>query len=225
VLVTQYFDGHTYTENIEMASLQDFKNQFSEAAIFNRGVVNHKIDLDWLMRVRVVIARCGEMDANKWWNTNGQLGPLGAKVLRRGFPRTHYFAQARSVFAVATHRCAQVFDPPNSATLWRLTDAIEDEFDAKWEGWIDQDTKWAPFFEAVADIKSFEIPALLEQFKFVTGADVAEAQTLKRSAEGKAVQIPRVFSAQQHDVTLLALGFGKGTKGELSVPYARLDGA
>jgi hypothetical protein len=53
-----------------------------------------KIDLDWLLRVRVVVARCGEMDALRWWNTAGQLGPYGAKVLGRGFPRTHYFAQA-----------------------------------------------------------------------------------------------------------------------------------
>ena len=33
--------------------------------------VEQKIDLDWLLRVRVVVARCGEMDAQRWWNTEG----------------------------------------------------------------------------------------------------------------------------------------------------------
>ena len=56
----------------------------------------------------------GEMDAARWWNTKGQLGQLGASVLRRGFPRTFRFAQARSVFAVAAQRCAEIFDPPGT---------------------------------------------------------------------------------------------------------------
>ena len=82
------------------------------------------LDLEWLLKTRTVIARIGEMDLAKWWNTNGQLGPQGASVLRRGFPRTHYFAQTRSVCMVAAARCAQIFDLPGSVTLWRLTDAL-----------------------------------------------------------------------------------------------------
>ena len=68
------------------------------------------LDLDLLLKLRVLVARFGEMDLAKWWNTKGQLGKVGALALRRGFPRTHRFAQARSVFAVAAHRCAEVFD-------------------------------------------------------------------------------------------------------------------
>lgn len=98
--------------------------------------MGRKIDLNWLLRVRVVVGRCGEMDAQRWWNTEGQLGPYGARVFKRGFPRTHYFAQARSVFAVAAHRCAEVFDPPGAATFWRLPDEVEEAFDARWEGWL-----------------------------------------------------------------------------------------
>jgi hypothetical protein len=101
---------------------------------------------------------------------------------------------------------------------------IDDEFDAKWESWVDEAAKWAPFFETVADMKSFEIPALLEQSDLATSTDVADAHSLKRSAEGKAVQTPRAFSADQQSVALLALGFGKGTKGELSVPCGK-DGS
>lgn len=77
-------------------------------------------DLDRLLKLRLVVARFGEMDGARWWNTKGQLGRFGAAALRRGFPRTHRFAQARAVFAVAAHRCAEVFDPPGGVTLWRM---------------------------------------------------------------------------------------------------------
>src|SRR5688500_2391456 len=86
------------------------------------------IDLDLLLKLRLVVARFGEMDIAKWWNTRGQLGPLGTAALRRGFPRTHRFAQVRSVFAVAAHRCSEVFDPPHSVTLWRLSESFEEDF-------------------------------------------------------------------------------------------------
>src|SRR6187431_3416885 len=93
-------------------------------------------DLNRLLKLRLVVARFGEMDIAKWWNTRGQLGRLGAAATRRGFPRTHYFAQARSVFAVAAHRCAEVFDPPKSVTLWQLSEEIEEEFESHWETWL-----------------------------------------------------------------------------------------
>ena len=107
-------------------------------------------DLERLLKLRVVVARIGEMDRAQWWNTRGQLGPLGAIALRRGLPRTHYFAQARSVFAVAAHRCAEVFDPPGSVTLWRLPSDIEEAFEARWEHWLDAASDWSPFFGLVS---------------------------------------------------------------------------
>ena len=64
-------------------------------------MTSSSIELDCLLKVRVVVARFGEMDGAKWWNTKGQLGRLGAAALRRGFPRTHRFAQARAVLSVA----------------------------------------------------------------------------------------------------------------------------
>ena len=64
-----------------------------------------EVDLDRLLKLRLVVARHGEMDRSRWWNTQGMLGRHGALVLERGFPRTHFFAQARVVFAVARARC------------------------------------------------------------------------------------------------------------------------
>ena len=118
------------------------------------------LDLAWLLKVRTVVARIGEMDLARWWNSNGQLGPQGASVLRRGLPRTHYFAQTRSVCMVAAARCAQIFDPPGSVTLWRLTDALEERLDVLWEGWLDDARSWRPFFERVAGIKATDLSAL-----------------------------------------------------------------
>src|SRR5438552_12172804 len=105
------------------------------------------IDFDRLLKLRLVVARFGEMDLAKWWNTKGQLGRLGSATLRRGFPRTHSFAQARSVFAVAAHRCSEVFEPPECVTLWKLPESVEEEFDTRWEFWLDNATRWVPFFQ------------------------------------------------------------------------------
>jgi hypothetical protein len=34
---------------------------------------------------------------------------------------------------VAAARCAQIFDPPGSVTLWRLTDPLEERLETLWE--------------------------------------------------------------------------------------------
>lgn len=179
------------------------------------------MDLDRLLKLRVVVARFGEMDLARWWNTRGQLGKYGAAALRRGFPRTHHFAQARSVFAVAAHRCAEVFEPPGCVTLWRLPEAIEEDFDARWEVWLDNATEWAPFFEQVESIAGTDLVAVLRGFDLVTDEDLTAFSRLRRSAEGRAVPLPGVFGGTDADVALLALGFARGEPGALAVPYAR----
>ena len=57
-----------------------------------------EVDLDHLLKLRLVVARVGEMDLAKWWNTKGQLGPYGAAAVRRGFPApTTSLRRARSL--------------------------------------------------------------------------------------------------------------------------------
>src|SRR5271166_7177085 len=118
-------------------------------------------NFDRLLKLRLIVARFGEMDLAKWWNTRGQLGRLGTAAIRRGFPRTHYFAQARSVFAVAAHRCSEIFDSPNSVTLWRLPETIEEEFEAKWEHWLDQASEWQPFFHRLEGLQDKDLKVVL----------------------------------------------------------------
>jgi hypothetical protein len=178
-------------------------------------------DLERLFKLRLVVARVGEMDLARWWNTKGQLGRMGASVLRRGFPRTHYFAQARSVFAVAAHRCAEVFDPPGCVTLWRLPEALEEAFEARWEDWLDTAAEWGPFFAKLEGLSSPDLVAALRDFDLVDDRDVERFGSLRRAAEGRAVPLPGVFSGTAADVTLLALGFARGEPGALAVPYAQ----
>lgn len=183
------------------------------------------IDFDQLLKLRLVVARIGEMDLAKWWNTRGQLGRLGAAAIRRGFPRTHYFAQARSVFAVAAFRCREVFDPPQSVTLWHLPEAVEEEFEAHWERWLDQADEWKPIFLQLEALKETDLKAALQSFDLINDEDSEQFSRLRRSAEGRAVPLPVPFAATNSDIASLALGFARGEPGTLAVPYARLDNA
>lgn len=179
------------------------------------------MNLELLLKLRLVVARFGEMDIGKWWNTKGQLGRLGAAALHRGLPRTHHFAQGRAVFAVATHRCREVFNPPGCVTLWWLPEAIEEEFDTRWEHWLDHATEWRPFFQNLEDLRGTDLVSTLRAFEVVTDRDIESLSRVRRSADAPAVPLPSVFSASDADLALLALGFARAEIGILAVPYAR----
>lgn len=184
---------------------------------------SERITLDQLLKIRAVVGRVGEMDLAQWWNTKGQLGSLGASVLKRGFPRTHHFAQARSVFAVAGHRCAEVYDPKDTVTLWKLPPDLEDEFEMRWEQWLDDAADWQPFFEELQDC-SADLVAELQRFGLVTDDQIERASKLRRSAEQRAVQVSGEFEGTTDDLTVLALAFSRGGTGNLAVPYQSWSG-
>jgi len=179
------------------------------------------LDIDRLLKLRLVVARFGEMDLAKWWNTSGQLGRLGTAAISRGFPRTHYFAQARSVCAVAAHRCREIFDPPNSVTLWRLPEAIEQQFETKWERWLDRASEWQPFFQRLESLQENDLKIALHTFNAVTNHELEMSSRLRRSTVGPSVPLSEPFSGTDQDIALLGLGFARGETGSLVVPYAR----
>ena len=182
------------------------------------------VDLDHLLKLRAIVGRFGEMDVARWWNTTGQLGPVGAMATKRGLPRTHRFAQARSVFAVAAHRCAEIFQPPKCVTLWLLPPDIEEAFDAQWEKWLEDGDSWVPFFREVEGISpSTDLAQFMAEKGLADANQIAGAARLKRSVEGRAVLLPSVFARDTESVTMLALAFGRGEPGALAVPYARLE--
>jgi len=181
------------------------------------------VDLGRLFRLRLVVARHGEMDLAQWWNSNGMLGRRGAVVLERGFPRTHFFAQARAVFAVAQARCAEIFDPPGCMTLWHLPAELEDRFDDEWHRWLDQREEWTPFFEHLQRLPGADLLDELAELGLVDDAARAAVAGLRRSSEGRSIALPGAHEPTDEVITLLAAAFARSAPGALLIPYARLE--
>jgi hypothetical protein len=182
------------------------------------------IDLDRLLKLRLVVARHGEMDRAGWWNTNGMLGRYGAIALARGLPRTHRFAQARAVFEVARSRCQELFHAPGSVTLWHLPAEIEDRFDEHWQVWLGDGHSWSSFFDDLAASEGSDLVSELRQHDLLSDLHAETIQTLRRSAEGRAVPLPGEHELDDDLIALLAGGFSKGEQGAPAIPYARVAG-
>jgi hypothetical protein len=184
------------------------------------GTKSRSADLSYLLRLRLVVARVGELDLARWWNTRGQLGPMGTSVLRRGFPRTHRFAQARSVFAVAGRRCEELYSVPNSVTLWNLPAELEDDFNEAWATWIERAANWEPFF-AELEVCSVDLAHELSRMELVDDGHLEQLSRLKRSIEQRAVPLPDGFTGSEDDFAMLALGFARGEEGSPAVPFQK----
>src|SRR5262249_9851644 len=131
------------------------------------------------------------------------------------------FAQARSVFAVAAQRCKEVFDPPECVTLWNLPQRLEDEFDAKWEYWLDHAGEWTALFQSLETVHDSDLTVLLQLLDVVSDSDCSAFKKLSRLPESRSVLLPGFFTGSKQDIAILALGFAKGDIGSLVVPYAR----
>jgi len=180
------------------------------------------VDFTNLFRLRLVVARHGEMDGARWWNTQGMLGRHGRIVLGRGFPTTHAFAQARVVFAVARSRCEELFDLSGAVTLWKLPPELEDQFESQWQSWLDHAEAWAPLFERLEAPPGDDLLSTLETFDLITPEQRSAAGRLRRGAEGRSVSVTGTSPVDDHLLTLLAAGFSRGEPGSLVVPFAKL---
>ncbi len=178
-----------------------------------------KISLARLFKLRIIVARFGEMDCMRWWNTKGVLGRYGPLALKRGFPKTHRFAQAKIAFAVAAYRCRQVYDPPDAFTLWELPPEIEDQFQDRWGVWLENLEAWEPFFKNIEDIKGKELLELLSKRDLISQTQIENVGKLRRAAEGRSVQISRLSSLDDGALSMLAAGFFKGEPGKPAVPF------
>ena len=183
-----------------------------------------EIDFDRLLKLRLVVARIGEMDLARWWNTDGLLGRKGRILLSRGFPKTHRFAQARAVFAVAKARCHELFDPPGCMTLWSLPPQIEDQFDSRWHEWLDKAGDWESFFSWLEAIQSPDLLDPMKELGLLSPEDLEAVSKLRRSAEGRAVPLAGTYAVSDPVLTLLAAGFARGEIGKPAIPYARVEG-
>lgn len=181
------------------------------------------IDFGRLLKLRLVVARYGEMDCARWWNTNGVLGRKGALLLSRGFPKTHRFTQARLVFEVARARSAERFPAvPGCVTLWSLPAHIEDEFDSRWADWLESGD-WNSFFDEL-QAPSKDLVEMLRDRGLLSDEQQAEVTRMRRSAEGRSVPLSGFRKVDDDTVTLLAAGYARGEEGKPAIPYARVEG-
>ncbi|MFH1924680.1 MAG: BrxE family protein [Planctomycetota bacterium] len=186
-------------------------------------VTQTSINTAQLMKLRLVVARFGEMDRAKWWNTKGMLTNLGEMAIHRGFPKTHLFARARAVFAVAANRCDEVFDPPNSITLWRLPPEVEDQIEDAWPGWLESPDEWSEFLNQVNEQAGGNLLDVLSSLTLASEANLEQAKRLKRADDARSVPLPAVREVTDETIALLAAGLWRGEPGKLAVPYARID--
>jgi hypothetical protein len=182
------------------------------------------LDVSQTAKLRVVVARFGEMDRSKWWNTKGMLAGLGEMAISRGFPRTHLFARARAVFAVAAHRCDEVFDPPGAITLWKLPAEIEDQIDDAWAHWVEDPEPWKAFLQQVNEQMHEDLLETLQSLELVSSEVVEQVKKLRRADDLRSVPLPKSSELTATTIALLAAAFSRGEPGKLAVPYMQLEG-
>lgn len=56
--------------------------------------------------------------------------------------------------------------------LWRLPEAVEEAFDARWEHWLDNAGAWATFFENLASLSGTDLVEALRAFELVGEQDL-----------------------------------------------------
>lgn len=127
------------------------------------------------------------------------------------------------MFAVAAHRCRELYDPPGAVTLWHLPAELEDDFNRAWETWLDQADKWGSFFGELETCSS-DLVEEMQRLQLVNDAHLGQLSRLKRSAEQRAVSLPGEFTFSDHDITMLALAFARGENGKPAVPFQSWNG-
>lgn len=181
------------------------------------------IDFSRLFKLRLLVGRHGEMDNARWWNTNKMLGNMGSVALKRGFPLTYHFAQARAVFEVAVARSREVFMPPLGAvTLWNLQAQIEDEFEDQYQRWLDDRDAWKSFFEVITSLSGTDLLSSMKQCCLINHPTMLTVRSLRRSNENRSVALPGERPLDDDLVTLLAAAFALSEPGVPAIPFAKV---
>lgn len=180
---------------------------------------------DHILRLRLAVGRFGEMDRARWWDTHGMLAKAGRVAVGRGIARTHHFARARAVLAVAGARCREVYQPANGITLWDLPVQVEDRFEGCWPRWLDSREEWAPFFDQLEALPQAGLLESLGALGLLSSATVDAIAPKRRAADRRAVPLGAVGEITVHTIEQLAAGFCRGEPGQLAVPYATVGGA
>lgn len=181
------------------------------------------MDLDRLLKLRLVVARVGELGLAGWWGTKDVLGTMGAMAYRRGFPRSHNWAQAKVVFEVARARCQERFPDATAITLWSLPASVEEQFEHAWGQWVSDTATWPPFFDRLKEWQSSSLVEALKAFE-LWSKDMELAMT-QAAPSGVSHSMGSIPGLNRAAVDLLAVGFAFGQPGEPMIPFLRLQEA
>jgi len=176
-----------------------------------------------IMKLRLAVGRFGEMDHAKWWNSKGMLANIGEIAVSRGFPKSHLFARARAVFAVAGQRCDEIFDAPDAFTIWKLPAAVEEQLEDAWQQWLEDSEPWCEFVGQLNEHLDQDLLATLTSMKLVDDRVIEHAQKLRRGDDLRSVHLPRVAELDEDVIGLLAAAFSRGEVGQLAIPFVQLE--
>jgi len=129
------------------------------------------------------------------------------------------------VFAVAGHRCDEVFNAPVAFTLWKLPPGVEDQLEDAWSQWLEEPEPWSKFLQAVNDQTGDDLLEWLQSLELVSDEVIGRFKKLKRADDLRSVPLPQSSQLDDQTIALLAAGFSRGEPGKLAVPYLQMEGA
>lgn len=186
-------------------------------------VAHNSTFVSTITKLRLVVARFGEMDRAKWWNTKGMLANLGELAVSRGFMKTHLFARARAVFAVAAHRCDEVFNVPDAYTLWKLPAEVEDQVEDAWSQWLENPDSWTKFLQTVNVQTGDDLLEILASLDLLPDQVAEQTKKLRRADDSRSVPLPKSTELDETSVALLAAAFSRGESEKLAVPFVQMN--
>ena len=178
-------------------------------------------NIELLFKLRLAVARHGEMDRSRWWNTKGLLSNVGELALSRGFPKSHVFARARAAFAVASSRSEEVFNPPDSFTLWRLPVEIEDQFEDAWAGWLENPDEWKELLARIDAESGNDLISVLTKLELISEQSANRGKGFRRADDLQSVPIRLDDESVMEAIELLAAAHSCSEPGKLAVPFIR----
>lgn len=181
------------------------------------------VDVQKIAALRMAVARFGEMDRSKWWNTKGLLSKLGELAVSRGLPKTHVFARSRAAFAVASSRSEEVFNPPDSYTLWHLPAEIEDQLEDAWAGWLEKPEQWQQLLEQIDQESGKGLLPMLTKLELVSESTAERVGRLRRADDLRSVPVKANGESAGELVEILAAAHNSSEPGKLAVPFVRQE--
>lgn len=175
--------------------------------------------LEYLLRARLWVARLGEGDVLKWWQTEAVLGPDGAFVGPRVLPKTHAVGRARLAFAAARYACDERYPHPGATHLFRLDASTEDQFEGFLHATLDDSRYWEEILGRLEALgPDCEPGQALAEAGLVDEDLLSAVSSLDLGPDSRSLGLQRAPQSES-DLALLTAGFARGRTGRLVVPY------